>query len=62
MIPILESHLGFNGEMISLITALYILFDPVITAANVMGNGAFAMGVSKAAESFSSTVNPEFCE
>ena len=45
MLPILETYLGFNGEMLSLITALYILFDPVITSANVLGNGAFAMGM-----------------
>jgi Na+/H+-dicarboxylate symporter len=43
MLPILEKYLGFNAEMMSLITALYILFDPVITCANVMGNGAFSM-------------------
>ncbi len=42
MLPILEAHLGFNAQMMSLITALYILFDPVITSANVLGNGAFA--------------------
>ena len=42
MLPILEAHLGFNTEMLSLITALYVLFDPVITCANVFGNGAFA--------------------
>ena len=42
MLPILENYLGFNAEMLSLITALYILFDPVITCANVLGNGAFA--------------------
>lgn len=42
MIPILEKHLGFTPEMASLITALYILFDPLITSANVFGNGAFA--------------------
>ncbi len=42
MLPVLESCLGFNGEMLSLITALYILFDPVITSANVLGNGMFA--------------------
>lgn len=47
MLPILESYLGFNGEMLSLITALYILFDPVITCANVMGNGGFALAFSK---------------
>ncbi len=42
MLPILERYLGFSGEMMSLITALYILFDPVITSANIFGNGAFA--------------------
>jgi len=47
MLPILENHLGFNAEMLSLITALYILFDPVITCANILGNGGFALGVDK---------------
>jgi Na+/H+-dicarboxylate symporter len=47
MLPILETYLGFNGEMLSLMTALYILFDPVITCANVMGNGGFAMVIEK---------------
>jgi Na+/H+-dicarboxylate symporter len=42
MLPILEVYMGFNAEMMSLITALYILFDPIITCANVLGNGAFA--------------------
>lgn len=43
MLPILESQLGFTGEMSSLITSLYLLFDPVITCANVCGNGGFVM-------------------
>lgn len=47
MLPILENYLGFNSEMMSLITALYILFDPVITSANVLGNGGFAMVIDK---------------
>ena len=42
MIPILETYLGFTPEMIVLITSLYILFDPIITSANIFGNGAFA--------------------
>lgn len=46
MLPILESYLGFNSSMMSLITALYILLDPVITSANVLGNGAFAQLLS----------------
>lgn len=47
MLPILETYLGFSPEMLSLITALYILFDPVITSANVLGNGAFSMMMDK---------------
>jgi Na+/H+-dicarboxylate symporter len=47
MLPLLESQLGFTGEMASLITALCILFDPVITCANISGNGGFAMILSK---------------
>lgn len=50
MLPVLEAYLGFNGEMLSLMTALYILFDPLITSANVLGNGGFAMGIGKLAE------------
>lgn len=46
MLPILETYLGFSGEMLSLITTLYILFDPLITSANIFGNGGFAMGIS----------------
>jgi Na+/H+-dicarboxylate symporter len=47
MIPILEKYLGFDSTMISLITALYIMFDPVITSLNILGNGAFAIGFQK---------------
>ncbi|MCT4634809.1 MAG: dicarboxylate/amino acid:cation symporter [Rickettsiales bacterium] len=47
MLPILEGYLGFNSDMMSLITALYILFDPVITCANVFANGAFAKMIDK---------------
>ncbi|MBN8512142.1 MAG: dicarboxylate/amino acid:cation symporter [Rickettsiales bacterium] len=47
MIPILEKYLGFNSDMISMITALYILFDPIITAANVLGNGALVKFIDK---------------
>lgn len=49
MLPVLETYLGFTGEMLSLITALYILFDPLITSANVLGNGGFAMGIGRIA-------------
>lgn len=47
MLPILESYLGFDAAMGSLIFALYVLFDPIITCANVLGNGGFALAISK---------------
>lgn len=47
MLPILEKYLGFNTQMMSLITALYILFDPIITCVNILGNGAFAKMIDK---------------
>ncbi len=52
MIPILEKYLGFTAEMLSLITALYILFDPIVTSANVFGNGAFAQFFEKVYNAF----------
>ena len=47
MIPVLEKYLGFTSDMSGLITALYMLFDPLFTSTNVMGNGAFAIIVSR---------------
>ena len=52
MLPIIKTYLNFNSEMMSLITALYVLFDPVITCANVLGNGAFAMMIDKVVNKF----------
>ena len=53
MIPILERYLGFSPEMLSLITTIYIIFDPLITSCNVSGNGAFAILFSKLFTKFS---------
>ena len=47
MLPILEKYLEFNDDMMSMIVALYILFDPIITSANILGNSAFAVAISK---------------
>lgn len=47
MMPVLQQYLGFTDEMLSLITMLYIIFDPIITSVNVGGNGAFAMLFTK---------------
>lgn len=47
MIPVLVSQFGFNQEMISIVTALYLLLDPFGTAANVMGDGALIIVVKR---------------
>jgi Na+/H+-dicarboxylate symporter len=43
VLPVLQNFLGFTPEMISVLTTIYILQDSFGTAANVMGNGAFAL-------------------
>lgn len=42
MTPILEKYLGFTPDMSSLIIAIYVIFDPIITGFNVLGNGALS--------------------
>lgn len=48
MLPVLETQLGFTPEMSSLMTAVYILFDPLITTANIFGNGGFVLVLKRA--------------
>lgn len=43
MTPLIERLLGFNAEMVGLVTALYILYDAFGTMMNVLGNGAFVV-------------------
>ena len=45
--PLLETYLNFSSEMIGLITAIYMMFDPFGSATNVTGNGFFAIAFSK---------------
>lgn len=45
--PIFAKLFGFNSEMVALITALYVIFDPLQTVLNIFGNGAFAIFFSK---------------
>ncbi len=40
MLPIYETYLGFNNEMIAIILALNVVLDPIVTSSNVMANGA----------------------
>lgn len=46
--PLLISQFGFTADMLALTHTLNLVFDPMITAMNVMGNGAFAILFSKA--------------
>lgn len=57
MVPILERYLGFTPEMSSLIIALYVIWDPVITSFNVLGNGAFAKLIDQLYERFIARAN-----
>jgi Na+/H+-dicarboxylate symporter len=52
LLPLLEAHLGFKEDMISLFTAVYLLFEPLITCGSVMGNGAFAKLIDRCARTF----------
>ena len=47
VLPVLQNFLGFTPEMISVLTTIYILQDSFGTAANVMGNGAFALLIQR---------------
>ena len=40
MLPIYESYLSFNSEMIAVILAFNVILDPLITSCNVLANGA----------------------
>lgn len=59
LLPVLETHMGFNAEMLSLITTIYILFDPIITSANILGNGGFAMILGRLFKKGNNTVKKE---
>ncbi|WP_448605859.1 cation:dicarboxylate symporter family transporter [Neorickettsia risticii] len=47
LLPFFSSRLGFTPEMLTLITTLYVVFDPFQTVLNIFGNGAFAIFFSK---------------
>lgn len=47
ILPVLQHYLGFTPEMVSVLTTIYILQDSFGTAANVMGNGAFALIIQR---------------
>ena len=47
VLPVVQNYLGFTSEMITVLTTLYVLQDSFGTAANVMGNGAFALIIQR---------------
>lgn len=57
MLPILEKYFGFTAEMSAFITAIYILFDSVITVGNVLGNSALVIILSRLMPSVNPVVN-----
>ena len=41
--PIFEQIFGFDQTMVTALTAIYMLFDPIATSSNVFGHGVFAV-------------------
>jgi Na+/H+-dicarboxylate symporter len=53
MTPLFEAYFGFTPEMSAFITAIFILFDPIVTAGNVFGNSALVIMLTKIFKWFS---------
>lgn len=43
MLPVFRDVLGFNADMLGLITTFYLVFDAIMTACNTTGNGIFVI-------------------
>lgn len=43
MLPLYQTYLGFNEEMIAMILTFNMLLDPIVTASNVMANSALCV-------------------
>jgi Na+/serine symporter len=54
-LPLLTDYLGFSSEMTALLLAIYVMFDPILTTGNVMGNGAFAIIFGRLFKKFASS-------
>jgi Na+/H+-dicarboxylate symporter len=55
MIPIYQTYLGFNDEMVAIILAMNVILDPIVTSSNVMANG----GLARVFEKVWTTVYPQ---
>jgi Na+/H+-dicarboxylate symporter len=49
-LPIFEDLFGFSAPMLTALTGVYILFDPIATSSNVFGHGMFAILFEKVFE------------
>lgn len=47
LMPLLDTQFNFSQDMLGLVPILNLMFDPVITATNVLGNGVFAILFAK---------------
>lgn len=43
IVPVARQYLGLDDTLATMLQTIYMLQDPILTSANVMGNGAFAM-------------------
>ena len=43
ILPVIQSYLGLSSEITGLLATIYFCQDPILTSANVMGNGAFVL-------------------
>ncbi len=43
ILPVAEKYLGLDATLTPILQTIYMLQDPLLTSANVMGNGAFAL-------------------
>lgn len=51
-VPIFEKIFGFSAPMLTAITVIYVLFDPIATSSNVFGHGMFAILFDKVYNKF----------
>jgi Na+/H+-dicarboxylate symporter len=58
MLPVLDKYLGFSGEMLNIITTLYMVFDPIVTVINVLGNSVLVILISKLFKKVEKTAIP----
>lgn len=46
-LPILQNYFGFSEEMLALITAFYMLIDPMTTLGNVTANNLLVVFINR---------------